>query len=42
MNEEKNNIPQKRRPEEVNLSEVLQLRRDKAGERAGEGHDPLC
>ena len=32
MNEEKNNIPAEEAAEEVNLSELLQLRRDKLEE----------
>ena len=38
MNEEKNNIPAEEAAEEVNLSELLQLRRDKLEELRREGH----
>lgn len=41
MNEEKNNIPAEEAAEEVNLSELLQLRRDKLEELRREGHDPF-
>ena len=41
MNEEKNNIPAEEAAGEVNLSELLQLRRDKLEELRREGHDPF-